>query len=161
MNIYLINTLTKEFPIYEGDFRLRNPNVSFPSPLITPPEPYKWVVSSEQPKYDVITQNVTEGEPSLKDGVWTQTWIISDASVEEIAQRQEMNKTNNKETAIRLLKQTDWVEVPSVSDTTQIPYLTNFEEFMLYRRALRTIAVTPPVVVIEWPVLPKENWTIV
>lgn len=33
------------------------------------------------------TKNLAEGTPALVDGVWTQVWVVTDATAEEIAQR--------------------------------------------------------------------------
>lgn len=86
-------------------------------------------------------------------------WKMVDQKwIPPIVSSDEEIKGYNKSHAEQLLRDTDWVEVPSVSDTTRIPHLANYEEFMTYRLALRAIAVTPLVVVIEWPVLPTENW---
>lgn len=55
---------------------------------------------------------------------------------------------------------TDWVEYPSVRDTSVIPHLINIDEFDQYRIALRLIAVTDPVVVEQWPVVPVKQWKV-
>lgn len=50
----------------------------------------------------------------------------------------------NKAQAIALLKQTDWVELPSVADPSQSnPYLDNQAEFIAWRSQVRAIAVNP------------------
>jgi hypothetical protein len=65
----------------------------------------------------------------------------------------------NKTQAESLLQQTDWVEIPSVSDTANNPHLVNYADFITYRLALRAIAVNPPVTVTEWPEKPEESWS--
>ena len=65
----------------------------------------------------------------------------------------------NKSQAEQLLKDTDWVEIPSVSDTANTPHLINYADFITYRLAIRAIAVNPPVTVTEWPTKPEENWS--
>jgi len=65
----------------------------------------------------------------------------------------------NKQLAITKLKNSDWVELPSVSATTSKPYLTNVNEFIAYRDALRAIAVNPVAGDINWPVKPVELWS--
>jgi len=65
----------------------------------------------------------------------------------------------NKATAVQKLKNTDWVELPSVSATTSNPHLTNVNEFIVYRNALRAIAVNPVAGDINWPVKPVELWS--
>ena len=71
----------------------------------------------------------------------------------------QQNKASNKSQAEQLLQQTDWVEIPSVSDIANTPHLVNYADFITYRLALRTIAVNPPVTVQEWPVKPDEIWS--
>lgn len=64
-----------------------------------------------------------------------------------------------KERAIKLLEDTDWVELPSVSDTLLTPHLLNKQDFLQYRTAVRAFVVSPvsePV----WPTLPSANWSV-
>jgi len=65
----------------------------------------------------------------------------------------------NKQLALKRLKNSDWVELPSVSATTSNPHLTNVDEFIVYRNALRAIAVNPVAGDITWPVKPVELWS--
>jgi len=64
----------------------------------------------------------------------------------------------NKQRAMSLLSESDWVEVPSVSDTSTEPYLVNKAEFDAYRVALRVIAVHPTPDA-EFPTKPDEVWS--
>lgn len=79
---------------------------------------------------------------------------------EELFRLSEQRKYQNKTEAERLLSETDWVENPSVSDTNRTPHLTNFEEVMNYRMALRAIAINPPEYVDQWPVKPDSVWSL-
>lgn len=65
----------------------------------------------------------------------------------------------NKQLAVTKLKNSDWVELPSVSATTSNPHLTNLNEFIVYRDALRAIAVNPVAGDITWPTKPTEQWS--
>ena len=66
----------------------------------------------------------------------------------------------NKTQAIALLKQTDWVELPSVSDPAQSnPYLENQAEFIAWRSQVRAIAINPidgEIAVLDE--MPQEVW---
>lgn len=74
-----------------GKLRLDNPNTSFP----------KWPDSSILEEFDVyelklverphptISQDVTEGEPQLVNGVWTQNWVATEVDDEELVERQQ------------------------------------------------------------------------
>lgn len=60
--------------------------------------------------------------------------------------------------AMARLSDTDWTELPSVSNTNITPHLTNVAEFMSYRNTVRIYAVTPVVDPI-WPEKPVEQWS--
>ena len=91
--------------------------------------------------------------PTLIDGQWRVASVVRPLTEDELNSRKEYARSR----AASLLSDTDWAEVPSVSNTAYIPHLINFAEFMAYRLALRAIAVTPtsnP----QWPTKPEENW---
>ena len=68
----------------------------------------------------------------------------------------------NKSTAIGLLQQTDWTQIPSVSDPAlSNPYLANKNEFDIYRNSVRQYALNPVEGDITWPTMPQEVWTAV
>lgn len=90
--LYLIDTDKNLWPIYEPEFRAMHPNVSFPSPLIDPPEPYYWVVESPPPQYDSITEGLRQIAPRQIDGQWTHQWEVYDLSPEEIAKNKQSHK---------------------------------------------------------------------
>ena len=48
-----------------------------------------------------------------------------------------------KYTAQGLLYDTDWSVLPDVSNSTQIPYLLNVQEFIDYRSTLRELVINP------------------
>lgn len=69
-------------------------------------------------------------------------------------------QAQNKATASSLLAETDWTELPSVSDPTSNPHLLNKAEFVAYRDQLRAIAVNPPTTPVNpWPTKPTEQWS--
>lgn len=109
------------------------------------------VISSPQPIFDESRQIVSEGTPSLIDGVWKQTWVLTEMTDEQIAENEIRQKQDNKIQAMNLLQATDWTQMPDVT-------LVNKDAFTSYRTALRAIAVNPPVTVSEWPVKPEEVW---
>jgi hypothetical protein len=68
----------------------------------------------------------------------------------------------NKQTAVTLLQQTDWTQIPSVSDPAlSNPYLANKNAFDIYRNAVRQYALNPVAGNITWPTIPEEVWTAV
>lgn len=69
---------------------------------------------------------------------------------------------DNKRTAIGLLQQTDWTQIPSVGDPAlSNPYLANKNAFDIYRNSVRQYALNPVAGDISWPVAPTEVWTTV
>jgi len=68
----------------------------------------------------------------------------------------------NKQTAVSKLQATDWATTPDVSDPTKSnPYLSNVQDFVVYRNAVRQYAINPVAGDINWPTLPQEVWTTV
>jgi hypothetical protein len=68
----------------------------------------------------------------------------------------------NKQTASGLLYDTDWTTIPDVSDPTKSnPYLSNVDDFVTYRNAVRQYAVTPVEGRINWPAVPTTVWATV
>ena len=67
---------------------------------------------------------------------------------------------DNKQIAISLLQQTDWTQIPSVSDPAlSNPYLANKNAFDIYRNSVRQYALNPVAGDITWPTIPEEVWT--
>jgi hypothetical protein len=68
----------------------------------------------------------------------------------------------NKSTAILKLEATDWTTIPDVSDPAKSnPYLSNAQDFVVYRNAVRQYAINPVAGDINWPAVPQEVWTTV
>lgn len=68
----------------------------------------------------------------------------------------------NKTTAVARLQATDWTTIPDVADPTKSnPYLSNAQDFITYRNAVRQYAVYPVAGDINWSVIPQEVWTTV
>lgn len=66
---------------------------------------------------------------------------------------------DNKNKAVQLLQQTDWVNQPDVTNTSLNPHLLNQGDFLIYRSQLRQIAVNPVAGNIDFPVKPQEQWS--
>lgn len=68
----------------------------------------------------------------------------------------------NKNTAASKLNATDWTTIPDVGDPTKSnPYLSNVQDFVVYRNAVRQYAINPVAGDINWPTKPTEVWTTV
>jgi hypothetical protein len=82
-----------KYPYTFTDLQADNPHTSFPVP--TPEEIYtdfgaSVVEETPVPEYDPITQNLSELEPTYSMGEWSQTWLVSAATAEEIEARTQM-----------------------------------------------------------------------
>jgi hypothetical protein len=65
----------------------------------------------------------------------------------------------NKNKASSLLYETDWTTIPDVSNSAiSNPYLSNVNEFVVYRNQLRQIAVNPVEGNIDFPIAPTPQW---
>jgi hypothetical protein len=85
-------------------------------------------------------------------------WTVANTPVPPSPPTEEQNK----QTAILLLQQSDWTQIPSVSDPAlSNPYLANKNAFDVYRNSVRQYALNPVAGDITWPSLPQEVWTTV
>jgi hypothetical protein len=70
------------------DLRRDNPQVSFPADIsadtLAEYDVYP-LAPTPQPDHDPTAQRIAESQPEQKDGIWMQTWIITDKTSEEIA----------------------------------------------------------------------------
>lgn len=131
------------------------PNTSFPE-VITPE-----IIDSlgADPVLETPAPATTTYQSAQKDGVsqdaqgnWVWDWKIVDWPQDQIDAYDNQQKEANKTTAMGLLTETDWTQMPDVN-------LVNKADFTAYRAALRAIAVTPRVLVSEWPEKPEEVWS--
>jgi hypothetical protein len=156
MLIAIVNGQTVE---QVGDYQVLFPNTSFPASGPTD----EWMAENSCMKvnlykpYDIDTQKLVSVPPYIEEE-WVYTVQVEQLSTEELQQIKNTKKSQNKNQAQTLLQQTDWVEIPSVSDSSNTPHLTNKSEFDTYRLTLRVIAVNPTVTV-EWPEKPTEQWS--
>lgn len=101
-------------------------------------------------QYDPDTQKLVPADPYI-NGDWVYTVVVEPLTPEEIAQREQSAKAQNKAQAERLLQDSDWSQMPDVA-------LVNKSDWTNYRSDVRAIAINPPVAVTEWPVKPEEIW---
>lgn len=138
-------------PYSLGQLRRDNPQVSFPATIpadtLAEYDVYE-VTATQQPVVD-HTQRVTEGTPALVDGVWTQTWVVTDLSEAELAEVVEAQWTRVRKDRNRLLADCDWTQLTDapVSDMEE-------QQWASYRQALRDITTQSDPFNIQWPVPP-------
>ena len=77
------------YPYSIAKLKKDNPGTSFPETM-SEERLAEWsvyrVLPNSAPAVD-DTKNCAEGTPTLVDGAWTQTWIVTDATPEQIAER--------------------------------------------------------------------------
>jgi hypothetical protein len=84
---------------------------------------------------------------------------ISDIEAAELTKTVDVTTAEeNKSTAVKLLRDTDWVEFPSVNSPTSTPQLLNVAAFSNYRTQLRLLAINPTAGDLNWPVKPSAEW---
>ena len=133
MQILAPNGTAETYPYSIGQLRKDNPQTSFPkNPTDTLLASYNVfpVTATERPLYDTITQNLSEGSPTLTAGVWTQAWVVTDATPDEVAQRTSDLATSTRAQRDNMLQETDWM---ALGDVTMTP------EWAAYRQALRDV----------------------
>jgi hypothetical protein len=148
----LNNGVIEKYPYTIGELRKDNPNTSFPAQISQATLAEYGVVTvvvTGQPDYNKITQKCVEGVPSFQNNQWQQTWIVTDASAEEIEQR-----TNDKANEVRAerdqrLTESDWTQLDD-SPVTNSKKL----EWATYRQALRDV---PQQVDFPWDVVWPEQ----
>lgn len=119
-----------------GLLREDNPNTSFP--LDIPPETlaeygvYPGAVEP-YPPYD-HRKNVVSGPFVLRDGVWTLTWVVTDAPPHEVASRLDVQWRAVRSERNARLSACDWTQL---ADTT-----VNSSTWATYRQALRDLPQT-------------------
>ena len=152
-----------------ADYQSMYPNVVFPS--TGPTE--GWMIDNgcmyvnTYVPYDPATQVLIPANPpyiEIPDPAnqtqWVYTVTVREMTPEEKQQYDDNLRQQNKAAATQLLYETDWTTIPDVGNPHMSnPYLTNVADFVLYRNALRQIAVYPPITVDEWPTKPDEQWT--
>lgn len=139
-----IDTVSGEFPLYEGDIRLRHLNVSFPSNFV-PPEQYQQIEMAVPP--DLPWNKVFEhGKAEFIDGKWRQKWSVREATEEERAalladKWREVRMIRNSR-----LASSDWTQLPDAPLSIEAR-----QAWAEYRAALRDITKSASPFQIEWP----------
>ena len=130
------NNQVAEYPVTEFDIRARFPNTSFTTDFSSGlPDGYVRVQPAGQPAEDAL-KVITQGQPVLVDGVWTQTWTQADKyTAEEIAAQNAVKEDNQKQ-EVRdkrdsLLQMSDWTQLADAP--------VDKSTWATYRQALRDV----------------------
>lgn len=156
MYVKIKNNVPAEWPVSEARIRYDNSSTSFPRDMssIDVSEygfaPFQF---SDLPDYDPEYQNCDEITPVLSDGIYVQTWQVSDKynatekSAYDSQKEQERISTLPEIQRMKrnlILQDTDWW---AVSDRTMT------SEQTAYRQALRDITAHA-----NWPDLADDDW---
>lgn len=156
----------------QGEVRGLFPNTSLPAVWTADTLEFLGVdpvFNAPQPMPTDLQQVAQQGVVQDSKGNWIENWILVDkfktyTNEEGTVVTKEEQETAylakldadkaqaNKEKASKLLAETDWVVLPDVLT------LTNKDEFITYRTALRDIAVTPTAGA-EFPIKPETSWS--
>jgi hypothetical protein len=134
MYVFAPNQTVEIFPYSIGALRRDNPNTSFPrnpSDAVLADWNVFPVVEQSLPEYNPANQNLNQLNPTLVDGQWLQTWQVTAASAEEIAERLERKEAEVRQQRNELLSACDWTQLPDSP--------ADHEAWATYRQELRDV----------------------
>lgn len=106
--------------------------------------------------------SLVENQPITELPAWANCCMTKWTEANTPVPPQPPTESENKSTAVSKLQATDWTTIPDVGDPTKSnPYLSNVQDFVTYRNAVRQYAINPVSGTINWPVIPQEVWTTV
>jgi hypothetical protein len=153
MYILAPNQTVEIFPYSIGDLRRDNPNTSFPrnpSDAVLADWNVFPVVEQLPPEYNPVNQNLNQLNPTLVDGQWLQTWAVTPASAEEIAERLQRKEAEVRQQRNELLSACDWTQLPDSP--------ADHEAWAAYRQALRDVTAQEGFPwEITWPEEPQDG----
>ena len=142
MYIKTNNGAVETYPYSIGHLRKDNPKVAFPkspSAQVLAEWGVYPVTQVDRPQID-HTKNISEGDPVHVNGAWLQNWIVTDASAEEIAEREASAWSKLRAERDKRLAACDWVVTKAVEQNAadglgiQVPMI-----WINYRQALRDL----------------------
>lgn len=148
MQVLIKNGTVETYPYSIGNLRKDNPNVSFPknpsAALMAEWNVYP-VESVGAPSTD-HTQNVKQGDPVYDNG-WKQTWIVTQATEGEIAERTQSQADGVRGGRDDLLVKSDWTQVADAP--------VDKAAWATYRQELRDITEQEGFPwTVQWPLVP-------
>lgn len=130
------NGVVEKYPYTIGDLRKDNPNTSFP----------KQVSDSILSEFNIVTvlevsppsvehtQTWQEVSPVLENGVWKQSYSVTNITAEELAIKTEEASKDIRTTRDKLIAETDWVVIKNLELNQNVP-----GAWEVYRQALRDV----------------------
>lgn len=149
-----------------SDYQSMFPNTSFPA---SGPDDEFMIANScmyvnVYLPYDPTTQKLIPATPYIQINDpehplnWVYTVEVAELTPEEIQEMHDAQAAQNQQTASNLLYKTDWTTIPDITSQLNDPYLTNQDEFLIYRNAIRKIAVNPTWDAV-FPEQPVAKWS--
>lgn len=103
-----------------------------------------------------------ENQPITELPAWANCCMTKWTEANTPVPPQPATAEQNKTTAVNKLQATDWTTIPDVGDPAKSnPYLSNTQDFVTYRNAVRQYAINPVAGDINWPTVPQEVWATV
>ena len=132
-----INEKTLDVYRLHHEIRQAFPSTSFPTNMADRDFASFGVVPVTEVPAPIVdyTKNVTEGAPVYQNG-WKQSWVVTDASAEEIAQRTEDKAAEVRAERSRLLAGCDWTQLGDAPGGVAA-------KFAVYRQLLRDLPGQP------------------
>lgn len=150
MNAIIKNGKVEKYPYSFSLLQADNPQTSFPAEM---PDNRlaEWgvypVAPIPRPEED-HTKTITEGQPQLIDGKWTQVWVVEDAPAEVIAACVTERTAEVRQERNAVLAACDWTQLADAP--------VDRNAWAIYRQALRDIPKqTGFPWNIDWPIAPK------
>jgi hypothetical protein len=108
------------------------------------------------------TSPLAQNQPITELPAWANCCMTKWTEANTPVPPQPPTAEQNKQTAVNKLQATDWTTIPDVGDPTKSnPYLSNVQDFVVYRNAVRQYAINPVAGTINWPAVPQAVWTTV
>jgi hypothetical protein len=134
MYVFAPNQTVETFPYSIGALRRDNRNTSYPrnpSDAVLADWNVFPVVEQSPPEYNPANQNLNQLNPTLTAGEWLQTWQVTAASAEEIAERLQDKEAEVRQQRNELLSACDWTQLPDSP--------ADHEAWATYRQELRDV----------------------
>ena len=136
------------YPYSLQQFRVDNRTYTFPLNIPTETLSEFGVFEVTQtPKPNDYTKNISEGTPTLTNGVYYQNWVQTNASDSENELRLAIKWSEIRELRNQLLSECDWTQLSDVSESIRTSYQS-------YRQDLRDITNQSDPFSIVWPEKP-------
>ena len=136
------------YPYTIKDLKAAHRNITFPNEIgeetMTQFDLYE---VGQTPKPNDYTKNITEGTPTLIDGVYYKSWVETDATAAEISYRVENQWETIRIQRNELLTECDWTQLADIPSETKAIWSE-------YRQSLRDITSQTNPFSITWPVKP-------